>query len=108
MLEGSTVLQNIVDLILDPLILLIFSFGLLVFLWGLLEFIRSGANPQKHKEGTEHMIWGVLGMFIMVAFWGIIMLIANTFGFEVPSADDISGTAADTSTDFYRAPGSGD
>jgi len=102
MLEGTNVLNRIVDLILDPLVLLIFTFGFLVFLWGLFEFLWYGAVPSKHKEGTEHMIWGVAGMFIMAAFWGIIMLIVNTFGFTIPDVKDIGATSQNTSTNFYN------
>ena len=84
MLLGTDVFDNLITYILNPLILLIFSFGFLVFLWGLLEFLNSGANPSKSNEGKEHMIWGVVGMFIMIAVGGIIGLIVNTFGLRLP------------------------
>jgi hypothetical protein len=85
MLDGPDVIDRLVTYIFNPLILLIFSFALLLFLWGLLEFLWKSANAKDHKEGTQHMIWGVIGMFIMVAAYGIITLITNTFGLTVPS-----------------------
>lgn len=78
---GSDILDRFIDAVLNPLLLLMFTVGLLVFLWGVAEFIRSGANPEKNNTGKDHMIWGVIGMFIMVAAQGIITLIQNTFGF---------------------------
>lgn len=110
MLEGADVLQRIVDLILNPLILLIFSLGFLLFLWGLLEFLWNGANPQKHEAGKQHMIWGIVGMFIMVAFWGIIMLIVNTFGFDLPrgTRTGSSGAAGATQQQFPQSDNYGE
>ena len=78
---GSDILDRFIDAILNPLILLIFSVGFLVFLWGLVQFLRSGANPDDKNGGKEHMIWGVIGMFIMIAAQGFISLIQNTFNF---------------------------
>jgi len=50
----------------------------LVFVWGLVEFLwalRKGDNP---KKGQDHMIWGLIGLFIMVASWAIIQVIQRT------------------------------
>lgn len=86
----TDILGRLTVYILNPLILLIFSFGFLVFLWGLLVFLSNKANPSQHNEGKDHMIWGVLGMFIMVAAYGIISLIVNTFGFGSNSPSSIN------------------
>jgi hypothetical protein len=48
--------------------------------------MREGAD---HKQGLQHMLYGLLGMFIMVSVWGIIGLITNTIGAD-PTNPDIS------------------
>lgn len=78
----SNILDGLIEHILNPLILLIFSLGLLVFLWGVAEFLRSGSNPTKNNEGKDHMLWGVIGMLIMISAYTIITLITNTFGID--------------------------
>lgn len=97
MLLGTDVFDNLITYILNPLILLIFSFGFLVFLWGLLEFLNNGANPSKSNEGKEHMIWGVVGMFVMVSVAGIINLIVSTFGLTLPPNVSASGSVGGSS-----------
>lgn len=104
MLDGPNVLDRLVTLILNPLILLIFSFALLLFLWGLLEFLWNSANAKDHKEGTQHMIWGVIGMFIMVGAYGIITLIVNTFGLSVPTIQQTNRSSSSQNQSSVTLP----
>jgi len=48
------------------------------FLFG----VSQGSD--KKEDGKQHMLWGVIGMFIMVAAMAIIRLILNTFGLDIP------------------------
>ena len=52
------------------------------FLWGVLQFVTSGGDEDKRKEGRENIIYGLIGLFIMVAVWGLVNAIAGTFGLE--------------------------
>ncbi len=74
------IIQRLGDAIINPLISLIFALALLYFVWGIVKFIAGAENPEKRKEGTRHMIWGILGMFIMVAAWGILAFIKSSIG----------------------------
>ncbi len=67
--------------IINPLLLLLFSVGLLVFVWGIVEFLWGLSQDTEHKEqGKQHMLWGLVGMFVMASAFAIIKLIANTVG----------------------------
>lgn len=106
MLLGTDVFDNLITYILNPLIILIFSFGLLVFLWGLLVFLNNGANPSKSNEGKEHMIWGVVGMFIMVSVAGIINVIVTTFSLALPpSPSQSNGGGGGTPSSMFVQTG---
>jgi hypothetical protein len=62
---------------------LLFACGLLIFIWGLFEFLFN-SNKGNEKEmggGKKHMLWGILGMFIMVASYGIVKFIASFFSY---------------------------
>lgn len=83
-------LQNFQTYIIDPAILLIFTAGFLVFLWGLVQFMWHLKDGADHNEGVQHMLWGVVGMFIMVSVWGIMTLIANTIGADISNPADTS------------------
>ncbi len=66
--------------ILNPVIGLIFAVAFAYFIWGVLSFIMHADNDTERTTGQRHMIWGVIGMFIMVAAYGIIGIITGTFG----------------------------
>lgn len=64
--------------IINPVIYLLFGLALAYFLWGMLEFIAGAGNEETRTNGRQHMLWGVVGMFIMVAVFGIMHTICNT------------------------------
>lgn len=75
--------SRFVSVILNPTIALLFGIALVVFLWGVAKFIWASAdNEGDREEGRRHMIWGIVGMFIMVAALGIISIVTNTFGIQ--------------------------
>lgn len=74
-------LENIKTNILNPLITLMFSAAVVVFLYGVFEFVRgkSQGDQDAHTTGGRHILWGIIGMAIMVSAYGIIHLICGTF-----------------------------
>ena len=64
--------------ILAPLVWIFFGLATIYFLWGVFEFIRDYDNPEARGKGAQHMLWGVIGMFIMFSAFGIMNLIAAT------------------------------
>jgi len=81
-MSGAQLLENFVTYIINPAILLIFTAGFFLFVFGLIQFLLDldkGANREQH---IQHMIWGVVGMFVMASVYGIIALLDNTFGLD--------------------------
>ncbi len=68
--------------IVNPTISLLFGIAFLVFFWGTFSFIKGYGDETNRAEGQRHMLWGVIGIFIMVAVFGIMRLIANAFGLD--------------------------
>lgn len=68
----------ITNVILNPVMALLFVAGFLVFLWGIVEFmsgLSSGEGGEKVTNGKSHMLWGVVGMFVMVAAYAILKMV---------------------------------
>jgi cobalamin biosynthesis protein CobD/CbiB len=64
--------------IINPLILLMFGAAMIVFFWGVVQFIYNAGNETKRSQGQQHILWGLIGLFIMVAVFGILNLIIAT------------------------------
>jgi len=73
--------NKLVDVIVNPAIYVVFSLGLLIFVFGVVEFLQELSKGGDTKKGKSHMLWGIIGMFIMVSVFGILHLLNSTFGF---------------------------
>jgi hypothetical protein len=90
MQTAATIVQRLTDLIINPLILLVFALGFFYFMWGLVVFLWNSKEGEIATDGKQHMLWGIVGMFIMVSVYGIITLITGTFGINQQNATDTS------------------
>lgn len=79
----DTLMAKIAKLIINPAIVLIFAVALITFLYGLLEFLQNAENPDKRSTGQSHMLWGVIGMFIMMSVFTIMRILQQTVGSDV-------------------------
>ena len=76
------VLGNFSEWIGDAIIIAI-GLAIVFFFWGLAKYILLNAgDEEKKKEGRNIMIWGVIALFIMVSIWGIVSVLADTFGVD--------------------------
>ncbi len=77
-------LNKVNQFILNPIIVLMFAVALITFFWGLVEFIYKAGSEDGRETGKRNMLWGIIGMFIMVGVYGIIKVILSTFGIGAP------------------------
>lgn len=78
-MQSIPLLESIKANILNPLFTLLFAVAVVYFLYGVFEFIRGQGSEDARKIGAQHLLWGVIGMAIMVSAYGIIHLICGTF-----------------------------
>lgn len=77
-------LDGIVRELVNPFILLLVGVASVVFLWGVIEMIANAGDPTKREQGRSHMIWGIVGLVIMIGVFGILRILLNTFGIDQP------------------------
>lgn len=75
-------LSSINAQILDPLIRLLFAVAFIVFLWGVSQMVLNANSDEGRTKGKSHILWGVVGMSIMVSVWGILNILINTLGIQ--------------------------
>ena len=76
----DSLVANANRLIINPLITLLFALALVYFLYGMVEFMFNQTNEEKKTSGKSHMLWGIIGLTIMMGVWAILGIILNTFG----------------------------
>ena len=64
--------------VMNQLIGLLFVVATLVFLWGVIRYVIAGGDEDKLKEGRQYIIYGLIGLAVMLAVWGIVNAVVTT------------------------------
>ncbi len=80
--EVIQIIQAITNEIINPIIAVLFAAALTWFLWGLLMFILSADDTTKKTQYKSHMLWGIIGMTVMVSVFAILAVLLATFGVQ--------------------------
>ncbi len=76
----DTTIRQVNKQIVNPLIILMFAIAAIYFAYGLFEYIKDSDSADGREKGKQHIIWGLVGMFIMVSVFFIMDLILGTLG----------------------------
>ena len=68
--------------LLDLLVPITFALALIFFFYGIAQFIRNAGETKTHEAGKNKIIWGIVGLFVMVSIWGIIRYLGDSLGIE--------------------------
>ena|SRR3989344_1567838 len=78
----DTFLASVNEEIINPLIVFLFALAVLYFIYGVFEFLANQENEDKKTSGKSHMLWGVIGITIMMGVWTILNVVLSTFDIE--------------------------
>lgn len=81
-LAASTVDSLLADVKrwLNYVLYLAFILLTLYFVWGVVGYVRSGGDEKKVADAKRHMLWGIIGMAVAGAAWGIAQIVWSTLG----------------------------
>ena len=60
---------------------ILIGLAFLLFFWGVAKFILSAGNEKELDNGKQFMLWGVLALFLLTSFWGIMQFLSAQFDF---------------------------
>jgi FtsH-binding integral membrane protein len=80
----TAILGPVFTYIVQPLIFLITAFALLVFVWGVAALILNREDSEKVNDAKRHILWGVIGIFIMISAFGIVRFVGSSLGMSIP------------------------
>lgn len=79
MQDVSHLINKFTEVILMGIIPLLTGLGLLYFLYGLYLFMSASGNETKRSDGKQYILYGLIGLFVMVSVWGLVSIISSTF-----------------------------
>lgn len=66
--------------ILNPIIAILFSLALVYFIYGVAAYLWNPDNEEARQKGRKGMLWGIVGMFVMVSVFGIMRFLISSIG----------------------------
>src|SRR3989339_1315506 len=89
---GGGSLWNLFFIVMDFLsqaVIILISLAVVFFLYGILKYISRGDDEESQKKGKNIMIFGIIGLFVMISFWGIVNILINTFELDTTPYVDV-------------------
>ena len=108
---GGGGLWNLFSIVMDFLsqaVILLIALAVVFFLYGILKYITAGDDEEKRTKMKNTIIYGIIGLFVMVSFWGIVNILINTFELDTYPYVDVpyfegsgygGGSGSDNSND---------
>jgi hypothetical protein len=70
--------------VLNTVIGVLFVLATVIFLWGVIQFIASSGSEEGRKKAKGIMTWGIIGLAVMAAAWGVANILITFFGATTP------------------------
>lgn len=67
-------IEEVTDLI-NPLLGLLTGLAVAAFIWGIVQYIFYAGDEKKKKSGKDIMGYGIIALFVLFSFWGIVRFI---------------------------------
>jgi hypothetical protein len=59
---------------------LLVSLAVIYIVWNIVQyFIKGGADDTVRKTAGMGILWGIVGLFLIVSLWGIVNVLLGTF-----------------------------
>lgn len=71
-------INKLAENVLNPTIRLLFAVAIIYFLYGVVDYVRNANSDTGRTTGARHIMWGLVGLFIMISVYGIIRVLLGT------------------------------
>jgi len=72
-------LFSLVNRVLNTLVPLFIALAVVFFIWQVFMYAVAG-DEEKKKASKVNIIYGIVGIFVMVSIWGLVNILQGTFG----------------------------
>ncbi len=87
----DTFIKKLNTYIFNPLISLMVVVAVAVFIYGIFEYIRGADSEEARQKGQQHILWSIIGLFIMVGVFFIMRVILGSVGIDETEINPQSG-----------------
>ncbi len=75
-------LMNQINAVINAIIPFLVGLAVLVIIWGVWSYISGAGDEEKRAQAKQFIVWGVVGVFLMLSVWGLVNILVNSFDFK--------------------------
>jgi|SRR3989344_300435 len=87
---GAATVSGIISLAqgwVNAILPLLVGIAVLVLIVGIIRYITAGEDEEKRGKARNLMIYGIIGLFVMVSMWGLVFFLGSTFSISREAID---------------------
>ena len=79
--------DNILYIINSYFVPVLIAIAFITFLWGVYKyFILGAASDTERATGRQFVLWGIIGLVIILTVWGLVAIVGGTLGLQLGGA----------------------
>ena len=71
----------VLEMIINAVVPFLVGLAVLLIIYGIVGYISKADDEEKRTEAKNFIIWGIIGVFVMVSVWGLVNILVSTFFF---------------------------
>ena len=71
--------NRLADILAGGVVNFLFALAFVFFFWGVVMYVINPSDEGKKERGRQYIIWGLIGLTVMFAVYGLINIVSNTF-----------------------------
>src|SRR3989344_3442874 len=87
---GITGLVTGIKAVINILVPLAIVIAVVIVIWGAFQIIIGGSDEEARKAGRGKILWGLIGLFLLLAAWALVSIVINSVSFTGNA--DVTGT----------------
>ncbi len=74
--------------LLNGVVPVLIALAVVYFIWGVISYVLAGDEEAK-SAGRDRIIFGIIGLAVIVAVWGLVRILTETFGVDNDAKFDL-------------------
>lgn len=58
---------------------ILISFAVLYLIYAIVRYVIMAGDAEKRDEAKSQILWGVVGLVVILSIWGLVRIVRNTF-----------------------------
>ena len=68
-----------INAVINTIVPFLVGLAVLIIIWGVFNYISGAGDEERQGQAKQCIVWGVVGVFIMLSVWALVNVLVNSF-----------------------------